>query len=106
MREKKSGNRRIEFVAKTVEQKQQYEEKRVEMQFKSISDMIRFALDELIEGNDMSSPEVIRYIRGDSHHNIADRYDHLGWNEIVVEYIQTISSLISRQVRDHLDGKG
>ena len=60
MREKKSGNRRIEFVAKTVEQKQRYEEKRVEMQFKSISDMIRFALDELIEGNDMSSQEVIR----------------------------------------------
>ena len=32
------------------------------MEFKSISDMIRFALDELI-GNDMSFPEVIRLQR-------------------------------------------
>jgi len=40
---------------------------------------------------------VIRYIRGDSHHNIADRYDHLGWDEIVVEYIQSTSSLTPAQ---------
>ena len=72
MREKKSGNRRIEFVAKTIEQKQRYEEKRVEMEFKSISDMIRFALDELIEGYDMSSPEVIRLQR-----ELKDRDDRI-----------------------------
>jgi len=29
---------------------------------------------------------VIRYIRGDSDHNIADRYDHLSWEEIQLEY--------------------
>jgi len=34
---------------------------------------------------------VIRYIRGDSDHNIADRYDHLCWNEVVEEYIQAVS---------------
>jgi hypothetical protein len=34
---------------------------------------------------------VIRYIRGDSDHNIADRYDHLSWNEVVEEYIQAVS---------------
>ena len=72
MREKKSGNRKIEFVAKTIEQKHRYEEKRVVMEFKSISDMIRFALDELIEGNDMSSPEVIRLQR-----ELRDRDDRI-----------------------------
>jgi len=30
---------------------------------------------------------VIRYIRGDSDHNIADRYDHLTWTEIHEAYL-------------------
>ena len=36
---------------------------------------------------------VIRYIRGDSDHNIADRYDHLTWTEIHQEYSSHIRAL-------------
>jgi integrase/recombinase XerD len=42
---------------------------------------------------------VIRYIRGDSDHNIADRYDHLSWSEIVEEYIKAVSLLTTERGR-------
>jgi len=36
---------------------------------------------------------VIRYIRGDSNHNIADRYDHITWDELEQQYSQCIDIL-------------
>ena len=63
MRAKKPGSRRIEFKTRTDEQKILYEQKQVEMGFKTLSEMARHALEQLIEGNDMTSPEVFRLQR-------------------------------------------
>ena len=60
MRATKPGSRRIEFKTRTDEQKILYEQKQVEMGFKTLSEMARHALEQLIEGNDMSSPEVLQ----------------------------------------------
>ena len=56
MRVPKSGSRRIEFKTKTDEQKMLYEQKKEELGFKTLSEMARHALEQLIEGSDMASP--------------------------------------------------
>ena len=63
MRVPKTGSRRIEFKTKTIEQKILYLTKCEEMGFDSISEMVRHALEQLIEGSDMASPEVFRLQR-------------------------------------------
>ena len=63
MRVPKTGSRRIEFKTKTIEQKILYLTKCEEMGFDSISEMARHALEQLIEGSDMASPEVFRLQR-------------------------------------------
>ena len=63
MRVPKTGNRRIEFKTKTDEQKMLYEQKKEELGFKTLSAMARHALEQLIEGRDMASPEVFRLQR-------------------------------------------
>ena len=63
MRVTKTGNRRIEFKTKTIEQKILYLTKCEEMGFDSISEMARQAFEQLIEGSDMASPEVFRLQR-------------------------------------------
>jgi hypothetical protein len=52
-------NRRIEFKTKTEEQKILFEQKAEEMKFKSLSEMARYALEKLIDGSDVSSPELM-----------------------------------------------
>lgn len=59
----KTGNRRIEFITRTDEQKMLYEQKKEELGFKTLSEMARHALEQLIEGSDMASPEVFRLQR-------------------------------------------
>lgn len=59
----KTGSRRIEFKTKTIEQKILYLTKCEEMGFDSISEMARQAFEQLIEGGDMTSPEVFRLQR-------------------------------------------
>ncbi|MDA7492236.1 hypothetical protein N8392_01690 [Candidatus Poseidonia sp.] len=63
MRVTKTSSRRIEFKAKTDEQKMLYEQKKEELGFKTLSAMARHALEQLIEGSDMASPEVFRLQR-------------------------------------------
>jgi peptidoglycan hydrolase CwlO-like protein len=63
MRVPKTGSRRIEFKTKTDEQKMLYEQKKEELGFKTLSEMARHALEQLIEGSDMASPEVFRLQR-------------------------------------------
>ena len=63
MRVTKTGSRRIEFKAKTDEQKMLYEQKKEELGFKTLSAMARHALEQLIEGSDMASPEVFKLQR-------------------------------------------
>jgi len=63
MRVPKTGNRRIEFKTKTIEQKILYLTKCEEMGFDSISEMARQAFEQLIEGSDLASPEVFRLQR-------------------------------------------
>jgi len=38
---------------------------------------------------------VIRYIRGDAEHSIADRYDHLKWNLIFEDYTASIDQIFA-----------
>jgi len=64
MRVPKAGSRRIEFKTKTIEQKILYLTKCEEMGFDSISEMARQAFEQLIEGSNMTSPEVFRLQRG------------------------------------------
>ena len=59
----KTGSRRIEFKTRTDEQKMLFEQKREELGFKTLSAMARHALEQLIEGSDMASPEVFRLQR-------------------------------------------
>ena len=63
MRVPKTGSRRIEFKTKTDEQKMLYELKKEELGFKTLSEMARHALEQLIEGSEMASPEVFRLQR-------------------------------------------
>lgn len=59
----KTGSRRIEFKTRTDEQKMLFEQKKDELGFKTLSAMARHALEQLIEGSDMASPEVFRLQR-------------------------------------------
>ena len=63
MRVPKTGSRRIEFKTRTDEQKMLFEQKKDELGFKTLSAMARHALEQLIEGSDMASPEVLRLQR-------------------------------------------
>ena len=51
---------RIEFITKTPEEKIYYESKWKELGYSNRSDMIRTAINQLIDGSDESSPEVLR----------------------------------------------
>lgn len=51
---------RIEFKTKTPEEKKLYESKTKELGYRNLSDMIRNAMEQLIDGSDESSPEVLR----------------------------------------------
>ena len=53
-------NNRIEFKTKTPEEKKLYESKWKELGYSNRSDMIRTAINQLIDGSDESSPEVLR----------------------------------------------
>jgi hypothetical protein len=50
---------RIEFKTKTQEEKKLYESKTKELGYRNLSDMIRTAINQLIDGSDESSPEVL-----------------------------------------------
>ena len=41
------------------------------------------------------SERVIRYIRGDAEQTIADRYDHIKWDNITAEYVASIQMLFN-----------
>jgi len=41
------------------------------------------------------SERVIRYIRGDAEQTIADRYDHIKWDNIKAEYVASIQMLFN-----------
>ena len=41
------------------------------------------------------SERVIRYIRGDAEQTIADRYDHIKWDNIIAEYVASIQMLFN-----------
>ena len=51
---------RIEFKTKTPEEKKLYESKTKELGYRNLSDMIRNAMEQLIDGSDESSPEVLQ----------------------------------------------
>jgi hypothetical protein len=51
---------RIEFKTKTPQEKKLYESKTKELGYRNLSDMIRNAMEQLIDGSDESSPEVLR----------------------------------------------
>ena len=51
---------RIEFKTKTPEEKKLYESKTKELGYRNLSDMIRTAINQLIDGSDESSPEVLQ----------------------------------------------
>ena len=53
-------NNRIEFKTKTLEEKKLYESKWKELGYSNRSDMIRTAINQLIDGSDESYPEVLR----------------------------------------------
>ncbi len=53
-------NNRIEFKTKTPEEKKLYVSKWKELGYSNRSDMIRTAINQLIDGSDESSPEVLR----------------------------------------------
>ena len=53
-------NNRIEFKTKTLEEKKLYESKWKELGYSNRSDMIRTAINQLIDGSDESSPKVLR----------------------------------------------
>ena len=56
----KKQDDRIEFKTKTPEEKKLYESKWKELGYSNRSDMIRTAINQLIDGSDESSPEVLR----------------------------------------------
>ena len=56
----KKQDDRIEFKTKTPEEKKLYESKWKELGYSNRSDMIRTAINQLIDGSDESSPEVFR----------------------------------------------
>ena len=56
----KTQDCRIEFKTKTPEEKKLYESKWKELGYSNRSDMIRTAINQLIDGSDESSPEVLR----------------------------------------------
>jgi len=56
----KTQDCRIEFKTKTPEEKKLYESKWKELGYSNRSDMIRTAINQLINGSDESSPEVLR----------------------------------------------
>ena len=56
----KTQDCRIEFKTKTPEEKNLYESKWKELGYSNRSDMIRTAINQLINGSDESSPEVLR----------------------------------------------
>jgi len=56
----KKQDDRIEFKTKTPEEKKLYESKAKELGYSNRSDMIRTAINQLIDGSDESSPEVFR----------------------------------------------
>ena len=67
MRVPKTGSRRIELKTRTDEHKILFEQENEELGFTTLSAMAHHALEQLIEGNDMASPEVFRLRREHSH---------------------------------------